>query len=218
MSEREGVRGLVELRQIAYEMRERQVARRFKSQTLIDWADRIESALAAEGVQAGEVEQRARESDRQRFSDPEFNAWLDTGISDAGHTVWDAVGDTQAAWAGWEARQFTGDAVLISECCGREECGGECGNEWRGMTMCRKPAEALSQQPEARGVVDEVIKAAISEINDLRDAMFATYAAAANGADKPQLIALIEKERDAYERSYSIPALTAALTGERNAR
>jgi len=61
MSEREGVRGLVELRQIAYEMRERQVARRFKSQTLIDWADRIESALAAEGVQAGEVEQRARE-------------------------------------------------------------------------------------------------------------------------------------------------------------
>ena len=31
-----------------------------------------------------------------------------------------------------------------------------------------------------------------------------------------RVIALIEKERDAYERSYSIPALAAALTGERN--
>lgn len=85
--------------------------------------------------------QRDRESDRRRFSDPAFNCWLDDGISDAGHTVWDAVGDVAAAWAGWEARQFAGDAVLIAECCGREECGGECGNEWLGMGLYRKPAE-----------------------------------------------------------------------------
>ncbi|MEN1941031.1 hypothetical protein WCE39_08050 [Luteimonas sp. MJ174] len=91
-----------------------------------------------------------READRARFSDAAFNDWLDTGISDAGHTVWDAVGDVQAAWAGWEARQFAGDAVLIAECCGREECGGECGNEWRGMGMYRKPEAAPQPHAEAQ--------------------------------------------------------------------
>lgn len=49
---------------------------------------------------------RNREADRERFTDPEFNRWLDEGISDAGHTVWDAVGDVQAAWQGWNNRQF----------------------------------------------------------------------------------------------------------------
>src|SRR5690606_34062414 len=42
-----------DVRAVLQEMRDRQVARRFKSQTLTDWADRIEAALAAEGVQAG---------------------------------------------------------------------------------------------------------------------------------------------------------------------
>ena len=50
-----------DVRAVLQEMRDRQVARRFKSQTLTDWADRIEAAIAAEGVQAGEVEQRARD-------------------------------------------------------------------------------------------------------------------------------------------------------------
>ena len=91
-----------------------------------------------------------RETDRQRFTDSAFNDWLDTGISDSGHTVWDAVGDVQAAWSGWEARQFAGDAVLLAECCGREECGGECGNEWRGMAMYRKPTnDDSAPQPPA---------------------------------------------------------------------
>lgn len=45
-----------------------------------------------------------REQDRKRYSDPAFNRWLDEGISDSGHTVWDAIGDTGAAWAGWENR------------------------------------------------------------------------------------------------------------------
>lgn len=49
------------------------------------------------------AEQGGREADRRRFPDPDFNAWLDQGISDCGHTVWDAVGDVQAAWQGWEA-------------------------------------------------------------------------------------------------------------------
>lgn len=84
---------------------------------------------------------RDRELDRKHFTDASFNEWLDTGISDAGHTVWDAIGDTQAAWAGWDARPFAGDAVMLPECCGREECGGECGNDWLGLRMYRKPTE-----------------------------------------------------------------------------
>lgn len=51
------------------------------------------------------VAPRDREADRARFPDPAFNLWLDEGISDAGHTVWDAVGDVQAAWSGWDNRQ-----------------------------------------------------------------------------------------------------------------
>lgn len=63
------------------------------------------AALAAQpAAEARPV--RNREADRERFTDPEFNRWLDEGISDAGHTVWDAVGDVQAAWQGWNNRQF----------------------------------------------------------------------------------------------------------------
>ena len=60
----------------------------------------IDMLAAAPAVQPS----RDREADRARFTDPVFNRWLDEGISDAGHTVWDAVGDTQAAWQGWENR------------------------------------------------------------------------------------------------------------------
>lgn len=44
-----------------------------------------------------------READRARFNDKDFNDWLDTGISDCGHTVYDAIGNIGDAWAGWEA-------------------------------------------------------------------------------------------------------------------
>ena len=49
---------------------------------------------------------RNREADRQRFHDPDFNRWLDEGISDAGHTVWDQIGDVCAAWHGWTNHCF----------------------------------------------------------------------------------------------------------------
>ena len=49
--------------------------------------------------------QHDREADRQRFPDPDFNRWLDEGVSDY-HTVWDAVGDIAAAWAGWDNRPY----------------------------------------------------------------------------------------------------------------
>jgi len=60
---------------------------------------------AAIAQPAEPVAPRDREADRARFTDPAFNRWLDEGISDAGHTVWDAVGDVQAAWSGWDNRQ-----------------------------------------------------------------------------------------------------------------
>ncbi len=71
------------------------------------WQARAAIAQQAEPVQADAqpVAPRDREADRARFPDPAFNRWLDEGISDAGHTVWDAVGDVQAAWSGWDNRQ-----------------------------------------------------------------------------------------------------------------
>ena len=48
---------------------------------------------------------RDREADRARFPDHRFNAWLDTGISDAGHTVWDQIGDVCSAWAAWQDQE-----------------------------------------------------------------------------------------------------------------
>ena len=44
-----------------------------------------------------------REEDRARWNDPEFNKWLDEGITDCGHTVWDSVPDIGSAWNGWDA-------------------------------------------------------------------------------------------------------------------
>lgn len=46
---------------------------------------------------------RSREQDRQQWQDPDFNKWLDDAISDAGHTVWNAIPDVGSAWNGWEA-------------------------------------------------------------------------------------------------------------------
>jgi hypothetical protein len=47
-----------------------------------------------------------RESDRKRFPDETFNRWLDEGISDSGHTVWDTIDNIYDAWAAWESRSF----------------------------------------------------------------------------------------------------------------
>jgi len=46
---------------------------------------------------------RNREENRSRWNDPEFNKWLDEGITDCGHTVWDSVPDIGSAWNGWDA-------------------------------------------------------------------------------------------------------------------
>lgn len=69
-------------------------------------ADLMHALRAALDAGQAQPVSRDREADRQRFTDPAFNRWLDEGISDAGHTVWDAVGDVQAAWNGWSNREF----------------------------------------------------------------------------------------------------------------
>lgn len=85
--------------------------------------------------------QRDREADRQRFSDPDFNRWLDEGISDGGHTVYDAVGDVQAAWQGWSARgsysspSYESLLIIAQSVCGALERAG--------MTDCDDPGEAI---------------------------------------------------------------------------
>lgn len=44
-----------------------------------------------------------------------------------------------------------GEAVELTKCCGREECGGECGNEWRGTEWVRKATTSA-------GLVDGLLK------------------------------------------------------------
>lgn len=51
------------------------------------------------------------------------------------------------------AAQGGGVAVQLTVCCGREECGGECGNEWRGMEWVRTRPAA-----EAVGVPDDLVQ------------------------------------------------------------
>lgn len=73
--------------------------------TYLDSDCRFNTAITWVRTALAQLE-RDREADRTRFTDPAFNQWLDEAISDAGHTVWDAVGDVQAAWQGWESRPF----------------------------------------------------------------------------------------------------------------
>jgi hypothetical protein len=66
----------------------------------------IVSQLAAAHAGICEPETRDREADRLRFFDPAFNRWLDEGITDAGHTVWDQIGSVADAWQGWMNRIY----------------------------------------------------------------------------------------------------------------
>lgn len=50
---------------------------------------------------------RDREADRRRFTDPDFNRWLDDSITENGEfCVWHQLGSTVDAYAGWTARQY----------------------------------------------------------------------------------------------------------------
>lgn len=52
------------------------------------------------------------------------------------------------------AAQVQQEAVELTVCCGREECGGECGNEWRGTEWVRK---ATHPAADALGAVRELV-------------------------------------------------------------
>lgn len=61
-------------------------------------------ALAARQPGAQEVEFRDREADRQRFSDPKFNAYLDQAITENGEfTTWHQLTNTTDAYYGYQA-------------------------------------------------------------------------------------------------------------------
>jgi len=67
------------------------------------WAAGWKAALSARTAPAEGGSPRDREADRSRFPDADFNAWLDAGITDCGHTVYDAIGNIADAWQGWNA-------------------------------------------------------------------------------------------------------------------
>lgn len=107
-------------------------------------ASELDAALAA---MAAQPDKRDREADRERFPDPYFNNWLDEVISDAGHTVWCAVGDLADAWRGWEARQY----YAPQQPC---PCGlATCQEPWEpgcGLGNSEAHAVVAPQQPEAQ--------------------------------------------------------------------
>jgi len=94
----------------------------------------------------GEPGKKDREADRARFLDAAFNRWLDDGISDAGHTVYDTIGSVLDAWHGWQAREYYGPKSAQGE------------HEQRSC-------EGSERRPIARNVVsaiaDEVVDAAV---------------------------------------------------------
>lgn len=57
----------------------------------------------------------------------------------------------------------------------------------------------------------DALKAAHAEISSLREAMFKTYCAAANGGGLSTLRARIESDRDVYESVYSSGQIEEAL-------
>lgn len=104
-----------------------------------------------------------------------------------------------------------GEVVAVT----RHDAGFEPGplfdpNGWDRLRALPKGTKLYTAPPSAPVGV-EAIKSAIAELDALRNAMFKTYAAAANGADKAKLTRLIEAERDAYESHYSLPKLQEAL-------
>lgn len=60
-------------------------------------------ALAAR-AQGGDAVAYDREAEVRQYPDAAFNAWLDTGITDCGHTVRDTIRHVGDAWAGWDNR------------------------------------------------------------------------------------------------------------------
>jgi hypothetical protein len=95
---------------------------------------------------------RDREADRARFPDPAFNRWLDEGISDAGHTVWDQVGSVVDAWHGWENRPFYAPPQVQQG----EPSPSEAVYGFAGWLTCRDEAVTMGSTHNAAPVADLV--------------------------------------------------------------
>ncbi len=86
-------------------------------------------------------------------------------VNDAGTPTAIALAAIREALAA-PAEGGQGEAVELTKCCGLEECGGECGNEWRGTEWVRKAA-----QPAASVDVD-ALKGIASNLNDIAVGLF----------------------------------------------
>lgn len=83
-------------------------------------------------------------------------AWVTRGTKRA-HVLW--IGDNEQRIP-WGTRLYAGpgphmpsemEAVELTRCCGRSECGGECGNVWSGMewVAVRRESDASAERIEA---------------------------------------------------------------------
>jgi hypothetical protein len=181
-----------DVRAVLQEMRDRQVARRFKSQTLTDWADRIEAAISAEGVHcdscngSGVVVTYVDPYERGDVSSPEQSPCPDCAEGVQAGEVEQRARELLAA-----EYARNSDSMISLVYAERLRKNDRC-EPWE--PELRAIASALSQQPEARGVV-LVTEAMVSR---------AAYCI-------PGAVPTLEKAREVARR-----ALTAALTGERN--
>lgn len=96
----------------------------------------------AEAAVKDAVGGRDRDADRQKFSDPAFNRWLDESITENGEfSVWHQLGDVATAWSAWESRpHYERKACDLCDCTGdiHDQTG-----EWRGeCSYCRPQAIA----------------------------------------------------------------------------
>ena len=148
-------------------------------------------------------ERREREADRKRFPDPAFNEWLDEGISDAGHTVWDATENIADAWAGWQNREYYGKSQVQPqerecECCNDTGVINErLGGEWNSNPAVKCPdcdgagvweAKAqVRQEPQYKSMFESAVGALaeIDRILGIED----------DGCNSPQQTISVLKER-----------------------
>ena len=116
-------------------------------------------------TKGGEAVARDREADRARFADAAFNNWLDEGISDSGHTIWDAVGDVSTAWSGWCAREFYGTTPPAAQVQAEDFVHGE---YIRGYNDAVKNMSAAQVQHPDDVAVDRFATAMKAKLADAR--------------------------------------------------
>ena len=107
--------------------------------------DRLASLAAPEQAQPVA---RDREADRARFPDLAFNRWLDEAITDNGEfSVWHQIGDTCAAWHGWENRQFYATPPQAPQAAPEAVPQGD--EQAQKLALAQRIVERLSDSPKS---------------------------------------------------------------------